>query len=318
MKNILKFIPILLLFVACSQEPIFWAIAQEIELEEPNVIGNINSIVKLKGNLYTQNGNVYKKDLNTIRGWTKIDAPGRVVALASDDNYLYALVAGQTDDEGLTHAYSLHASNGGNGNWAKIKESSSAIVLFDNGVIGDDVNTTGRNAYARIDGTVYLLSGTTTTEQASTGENAVAAANLGGTDHFSNTRAFCSDGTDTLYSVRDGKVKTSSTNADDSWVDFSVSITDATVMVYAKDRLYVGTEEGLEQVTLDAEGGNPTSVSNLDSNAEATTGDMQITSIGYFDDTDGNAIYAGAIEQYSTNDNGLWGYYPSRGNWNFE
>ncbi len=331
MTKFLKFIPFLLLLLSCSQEPMFYAITQEIELEEPNVIGNANSIVKLKGDLYTQNGNVYKKPVGTVRGWVQITAPGGVVALASDEVNLYALTANQTDDEGYAHTYQVYVLVNGNGDWQKISGVSkdivteegavyvNAIALFDNGVVGESDNTTNRAAYVRIDSTVKKLNGTSATDLTTQPTNAssiIAAANLGGKDCFSSTRSFCSNGTDTLYSVIDGNVKTSSNNVD--WIDSAVGVTDATVMEYATDKLYVGTSLGLQQIMLNAVGGTPSSVTNLGSNAEATTGEKEITEVAFFGSVDNDAIYAGAIEQYNTRNNGLWGYYPARGNWNLE
>ncbi len=325
MKKIIKLIPFLLLFllIACEQGIIFHDIALEIELEEPNILGNVNSIVKLNGMLYTQNGNIYNKGLTQERGWTKMSAPGRVTALASNATHLYALTAEQTDDEGEAHAYTVWASVDGTGNWTKVTGAASVntIVLFDNGVLGDADDSTDRKAYVRIEGEVKELIGTVMGSAITThgaDSSTVAAARSNGNDYFSNTRAFCSTGTK-LYSVINDVIHSSSTNTAEAptWDDLEVSITDATVMVYADDKLYIGTSLGLEQVSLDASG-DPSQATNLPSNAEATTGEKEISALGYFSSFGNNAIYAGATERYSLIGNGLWGYYPSRGNWNFE
>ncbi len=321
-QRILLTLLLFIFFASCSQEPIFYDISREIKLEEPNVLGNVNSIVKLKDHLYTQNGNIYKKGLKEQRAWNEISNPGRTVALASDANHLYALVAGQVDDDGEVHSYQLYVLIDGLGSWKTVAgASSSSIVLFDNGVVGDSTTTSGRRAYIRIAEEVKQLSGDTlgaTTTANGAGKETVAAAALGGTDYFSNTRSFCSDGINTLYSIRDDKVSTSPSNLDDSWTDSDVSISDATIMVYALDKLYVGTSIGIEQVQLKAEGDVPDTKSNLPSNAEATTGELIITTLAFFQSVDDNTIYAGAIEQLGTKYNALWAYYPSRGNWNFE
>ncbi len=331
MKKIFKLLPFLFLFLACEQGVIFHDIALEIELEEPNVIGNVNSIVRLGNNLYTQNGNIYRKPLKSVRGWTKITAPGRVIALASNESDLYALTAEQVDDDGYIHDYQVYALVSGGGNWVEVSGASievnsetdktSMVALFDNGVIGDNAGSTGRNAYIRIEGVVKQVTGSTmgaTVSGSGVSTTTIAAARALGVDYFSNTRSFCSDDT-LLYSIRDGKVKTSTTNADDSWKDSGVSISDDTMLIFADDILLAGTLTGLQQVSLDSTTKEPTSTSDLPSNAEATTGEKEISAIGYFSTFDNEAIYAGAYEQYSTSiTSGLWGYYPSRGNWNFE
>ncbi len=340
MKNkLFKLLPILLLvfFASCDQAPIFYDIAKEVELAEPTVQGDVHSIVKLGSKLYTQNNKIFVKDLKNTQGWTTTVKPpedGRVVRLASDETYLYALTAEQTENKDGIQKFKfvLSSSLVGTGTWTEVEskeitvedddDSTTGIVLFDNGVNGDATSTTGRNAYFRIDGIVYNLTSGAKGTAVSTngaGDATLAAANLSGTDYFSDTLAFCSDGVDTLYkaNAEDETIESSTDNT--NWEN-PVTIENATVMAYAKDKLYVGTTSGLEQVTLDTEGGTPESASNLGSNAEATLGSKYILSIATFGDADGDAIYAGAISLTSSKNHAhaLWGYYQSRGNWNYE
>ncbi|MFI3258441.1 MAG: hypothetical protein R3Y36_09110, partial [Spirochaetales bacterium] len=248
---------------SCSYDPIFYAIAQEIELEEPNVTGNVYSIVKLGGNLFVQNGNIYTKSVGTVRGWTQSSSPAdeRIVALASDDTYLYALAARQTDDEGEYHSYQVYASPGGTGTWTAVSggslsevTSDEVLVIFDNAVIGGANDTNDRNAYMRVNTAVYQLDGTFAltdlTAVTTAGSSSVAAAALSTGDYFADTRAFCSNGTDLLYKANDTAVTYSS--ATGTWTDAGISITDQTAFAYAGDvsKIYVGTSDGVEQITL--------------------------------------------------------------------
>lgn len=334
MKNkLFKLLPLLLLvlFVSCDQAPIFYDIAREIELAEPNVQGDVHSIVKLKDKLYTQNNKIFSKDLKDPQGWTVSTKPeGRVVKLASDDKHLYAVTAEQLEnvDGKQKFKYILWSSEDGTGTWNDIEtkeftiedddDDNSGIVLFDNGVN----EATGRNAYFRVDGKVYNLTTTgskgTEVTGSGVGKATVAAAKGPSKDYFSDSLVFCSSGSK-LYSIKDGKVATSTDN--ENWISSSVSVSNTTAMTYGYDKLYVGTTAGVEQVNLDGVGGDPESVSShTGSNAEAALGGRYIISIATFGAIDENAIYAGAISLTSSKNHShaLWGYYPDRDNWNYE
>ena len=84
-------------------------------------------------------------------------------------------------------------------------------------------------------------------------------------------------------------------------------------------RLIAGTKKGLEEIKLDGSK-KPTSAGNLESNAEAAFGESEIFCVAVFHSTDGSnhTTYAGAGKASLSKYNALWGYYPSRGNWNYE
>ena len=78
-------------FVGCSQEPIFYAIEQEIKLSENRKLaGNVYSIIEINGTVYACNGAVYRKENRTeANGWQDVSlamtggtVPGKVVRLA--------------------------------------------------------------------------------------------------------------------------------------------------------------------------------------------------------------------------------------------
>ncbi len=329
MKNkLLKFLPLLLivLWTSCSQAPIFYDIAREIKLADANVPGDVYSIVKLGNTLYTQNSKIFSKGLKDERGWSSSSSPsGRVIKLASDDEYLYALTAEQTnnDDSGKEFEYKLWSSLNAAGDWKTIetKELSvddeddiTGIVLFDNGVN----EASGRKAYFRKGGIVYnLTSGvkgdavTATSASAST----VAAAKGSSGDYFSDSLAFCANGSK-LYEVKDGVLKLSTNGTD--WSD-PLAIGTVNALTFGDGELYAATDSGIKIVSLDASG-ILTSVSSFGSNASLVFDDSKIISIATFGAADDNAIYAGAISATSSKNNAhaLWGYYPSRGNWNYE
>ena len=308
-----------IILASCSQQPIFWAIEREIELEEPAIRGNVYSVVRCGNDLYAANGNVYKKSLKSERRWTEVSKPGgsRVIQLASNNTYLYALDA-QTSSG--TAKYQVWVLSSVDGNWQKISEASgSDVVIFDNGDV---------NAYVRVNENVKTLNGTTTLAPplwAATngaGAKTVAAVRFGSEDYFWNTRAFCKDGTN-LYSA-DGKIiKHSTTFANLAAASANTSVQTSetiTCLIHVQDGtneyLIAGTKKGLEQIIL--EGGVPKRAGILGSNAEAAFGESEIFCVAFFRDGPNYAIYAGAGKASASKHNALWAYYPSRGDWNYE
>ena len=130
-------------------------------------------------------------------------------------------------------------------------------------------------------------------------------------------KSFCSDGSK-LYSADGKTVKWGTTNADltNTSVQTSEIIT-CLVCDAANSRLIAGTEKGLEEIKLDLSK-KPISAGILGSNAEAAFGESKIFCVASFDNDDNNAIYTGTGKASASKHNALWGYYPSRGNWNYE
>ena len=217
----------------------------------------------------------------------------------------------------------------GTSGWQKIEGASSdillgskAIALFDNGG-----NAAGTNAYIRVNGKVYKLNGINpvsslganiTNNGAS--DKTVACAHLGGNDWFLDTVSICSTNGIPAAKLYKASGKTISYSTDGTNYTSSVS-TGETITCIAYDkankRLIAGTKKGLEAIPLNS-AGIPQSAGTLESNAEAALGTSEIFSVASFGDADGNALYAGAGKEKTTKTNALWGYYPWRGNWNYE
>lgn len=312
---------------SCSHEPIFWAIDREIKLREADIKGNVYSIILHRNHLYAANGQIYAKSLNSEGGWTLFPFPqpdGYISTLASGSDgtnaYLYAL-AMQRDEQ---QVWVLGTSG-----WQKIEGASSgsllgskAIALFDNGG-----NAAGINAYIRVNGKVYKLNGINpvsslganiTNNGAS--DKTVACAHLGGNDWFSDTVSICSTNGIPAAKLYKASGKTISYSTDGTNYTSSVSTGETiTCIAYdkANNRLIAGTKKGLEAIPLNSTG-VPQSAGTLESNAEAALGTSEIFSVASFGDADGNALYAGAGKEKTTKTNALWGYYPWRGNWNYE
>ena len=90
------------LFSSC-QDVIYSNIRKEVELRSASVQSDVRSIVRFKNDLYVANGNIYHKNsaVNFVGGWGKTFSPssGKVLVLAADSNFLYALVGVSKQDE---------------------------------------------------------------------------------------------------------------------------------------------------------------------------------------------------------------------------
>ena len=114
-------------FTSCN-DPIFPTIRNEVALEEAQISGFINSIVRYKDELYLQNGRIFKKPQSeSTHGKWVLDKSSTIsdlyydyyeqsfygtyiVKLASDQNYVYALCYdfAKKDNEGLNEVKDIY------------------------------------------------------------------------------------------------------------------------------------------------------------------------------------------------------------------
>lgn len=88
-------------FLSC-QDVIYSNIRKEVSLRGSSVESDIRSIVRYKSNYYVANGGIYFKNsaVNIPGGWVRTFAPaGKVLKLAADSTYLYALVGISQEDQ---------------------------------------------------------------------------------------------------------------------------------------------------------------------------------------------------------------------------
>lgn len=272
--------------VSCSHETIFYQINQETELEEAVITGTVNSVVELNGKLYACDGNIYSKDKNAIRGWSKTGKPaGHIEILAADASYLYAL------DKRNGRLYCTNGTD----EWTQVTTGLSITTIFSDG---------GGTAYLQSSDKFYTLNGNGTPAEASgiTSPFMVKVTATG--------KTYSANGN----TVTDGEAA----------VDAGSKIWSITYSAMA-DCLYVGTEAGVKRITFAADGTMNKADDTLPgSNRSATI--KSYKALAVFATTQEIAgeqkesLYVGTIAPYSYNAavGGLWGYYETRGNWNCE
>lgn len=309
--------------VSCNQEVIFYDIAREVKLVNPEINGNIYSMVPLAGNLYVQNGDIYKKtNPSAAHGWTRITKPAEsnIIRIASDDSYLYA----------LDNAKNVWATSDSGTNWTKVADNAEA--LFDNQVMDETAfTTTGRSAFitvlsaiqndsANVNQEVKLLSGTASPTAVSASEisavvakaDYIKAAAFDGTNTvFSSSAAICAQGT-TLYRAAKDATKVQYKTQGGSWQDGGTLKAGAlSICPYGTDKVLVGTARGYEICSLDA-AGVPANGVESETNAESAFGTRAVISIRAF----GSSVYVGVVSENSSAYSKLWSLFGET--WNYE
>ena len=148
-KYIFPLLLVLFAFACKNELTIFEQINEETKLEEAEIKGSVNSIVKFKEKLYATDGNIYSKNIGVVRGWGATAGPGgNIYKLASNETNLYAL-----NEQGLFTTTDGSA-------WKKVDVSgtiSSIETIFDNGFDTAYIHGTAKGAsetsYFKLEGT---------------------------------------------------------------------------------------------------------------------------------------------------------------------
>lgn len=106
--SVILFLALTFLCFSACHDPIFEIINNEVEPETYGLHGEINSIVRFKGYIYTATGYLYRKTLEPSsvtnqynKQWKQIDIPDnsmQIKFIASDSNYLYAYTIAYVQD----------------------------------------------------------------------------------------------------------------------------------------------------------------------------------------------------------------------------
>jgi len=103
---ILFLFALVILLCACN-DPVFFAISQEVKPVDPLIKGNPTNFVVYNGHVYVASGNtihVYNGQTDTDKPyWSKETRPGgNILQITSTDNYLYALCTTDRNNDGKT------------------------------------------------------------------------------------------------------------------------------------------------------------------------------------------------------------------------
>ena len=287
-------IPVLLMILllgACKNGlTIFEQIDQEIELEDAAIVGSVNSIVRSGDKLYASDGYIYTKDVNAIRGWSKISSPGGpIIKLAADADNLYTLNKNKE----------LYIYNETDWDKVDVSETLSSIkTIFSNGLDKVYIHGTAKGATEE---SYFTLSKTTITATTEVTSYVLVKTDKG------------------TYTAQDGTVTGSNDLGSVTNLGTIYSLTYSS----AENVIYAGTSKGLRKLPLTDDRQQLTGeVLDPPGNWQATINAYEAYAVLATGTTkkDG-ALYTSTIQKDATyaKINGLWGYYYNRrDNWNRE
>lgn len=277
------FLAISFIFFGCPQVTMLGQIDKETKLEEAVIKGLVGSVVYFQDNLYACDGNIYVKNADAVRGWSKATAPsGHIVKLATDGTNLYALNRDGT----------LYTTIDGK-NWNQV-----SITLAS----GEEISTIFDTGSAQSTCTAYIeIKNGETVSYKQLNENGIQEpsgspkSSIVSGDYYAKENSIYKQGEDTSPFISVNKTIHSIALSSD------------------KSTLYVATNAGVKSYNV----ADKTEKTLPGPNAPS----MVKSSYNYFavfayED----AIYAApALEgNVGSGVNGLFGYYKSRGNWNVE
>ncbi len=291
------FLAISFILFGCPQVTMLGQIDKETKLEEAVIKGLVGSVVYFKDNLYACDGNIYVKNADAVRGWSKVDAPsGHIVKLAADTDNIYAL----TRENNLYNLYTM--TNGNSWNKVELTGDEKIITIFDTGSAFNADSDSGTNS------TAYI--------EIKNGETVSYKQLNGSSTHTPSKTPKSSIVSGDYYAIKEG------TKDKPQWVikgagDTTLTSGKGTIHSIAlssdKSTLYVATNAGVKSYSTTDGKDKSLPGPNAPSTVKSSYNYFAVFAYG-------DAIYAApALEgNVGSGVNGLFGYYESRGNWNVE
>ncbi len=328
-----------LIFTSCSQEPIFYNIAQEVVLSDGKISGNVISMVPLDGRIYTANGYLWTKGLDDGASWKKLPAPAgasKIVRVVSDSSNLYVMNDGIGGKYKVfaTTALDLGKTDFSASDWKSVAEFdvSGNPGFFDNGVFeAADGTTVGRNAYISYadpddsaKGITFLLNGKSipspkTVTDFFSGESSRilhSAASITGTDYFSVNDSSVSYGGRFYSAAYDGKsVDYAEPGNLAGKKSLSVGSNGIKSLFLSGSEIFTATGYGYKKISLS--GSEPSVKDAAEGNASASFGSRLILGVWAYGKTESvNHLYVASVSPSNSTYSRLWGYYGS--DWHYE
>lgn len=293
------FLAISFILFGCPQVTMLGQIDKETKLEEAVIKGLVGSVVYFKDNLYACDGNIYVKNADAVRGWSKAAAPsGHIVKLAADATNLYAMSV-TIDNANKTTKQLLHTTTDGK-KWDKV-----SITLAS----GEEINTIFDTGSAQSTCTAYVqIKNKDTVSYKQLNENGIQEPSVSPKSSIVSGE---------YYAIKEG------TKEKPQWVikgagdTTLIPVVNGTIhsiaLIPDENTLYVATNAGVKSYSTTDGKEIPLPGPNAPSMVKSSYNYFAV--FAYED-----AIYAApALEgNVGSGVNGLFGYYESRGNWNVE
>ena len=282
------FLAISFILFGCPQVTMLGQIDKETKLEEAVIKGLVGSVVYFQDNLYACDGNIYVKNADAVRGWSKATAPsGHIVKLAADATNLYAMSV--TIDNANKTTKQLYTTTDGK-TWSPILVTlSDSDTIFDTGSAQSTYT-----AYIEIKNgetvSYKQLNGNEIKEPSVSPKSSIVS---GG--YYAKENSIYKQGEDTSSFISVNKTIHSIALSPD------------------ESTLYVATNAGVKSYNVEDKTEKTLPGPNAPSMVKSSYNYFAVFAYG-------DAIYAApALEgNVGSGVNGLFGYYESRGNWNVE
>ncbi|MBQ0052664.1 MAG: hypothetical protein KBT11_11480 [Treponema sp.] len=337
---------------SCS-DVIFDEIRKEVKLDDPQISGDIKSIVRFTYNdgklnedgteaspekLFVCNGKIYYKTADADKcDWTRVEnAPSNAYAIAADSEYLYAVALPfAKDGDGYNVPVGRYLYCYSDNEWKKIKEfenTSTKSVLF----CTNSVNKANRKAYFRFGTEVFELKGTEEPQTVSEGSvnvlndqkltDARNAVWFNGSVYLTSADAIATDATESEYIYYGSQNSVYYSTDAATWTSKKFDCSSIKTIAYTTDYLILGTSDGIEHVSLD--NNVPDALSSWSNNAQSALSSYYlIQCVLVVDPSKAESqtnIYAsidfsGRTGSVTPENVGLWSCYPLvKNQWNRE
>lgn len=341
-------------FFSCN-DAIFSDIRNEVELDNAKISGPVLSIVRYKDNIFAVNGRVYyQSKFAAKRSWIEMptNMTGIIYDLAANQSNLYActlLFEDDNDGYNVPTTRTLWRYDGSS--WSAIYSAAySSLVdfyvfctntpkeanrkaFFKYGSSVYELNDTSENYMAELtpddEGNGTLSDGSNYTISGASISSVKSATVLNGEVILSIYRATTSDETEeseaTYVYTATGSVISYSTDGT-YWTTVSTNSDDILSIGFSQDYMLLGTDEGIQHVLI-SDNVPQSSIQDFNNNAASALSSYYVidsllvvdpskseytTPIFASTEFDGSSSSTSA----TLTNVGLWGYYPSKGEWN--
>lgn len=351
-KTIFTLIAATALILTSCQDPMFYHIRQEVQLEKATVLGDIYSIVRYsqpgkQEELYLSNGKIYRKNANdsSYGKWTEFSTPEieyqreyeddravtHIQKVAADGTYLYALAAlyGRNDEEGEMRIKKFELFYTNNGTWNKVNVALPIDQDMTEGKITNEthlfctntVTKTERKAFIRTKNGCFELNGGTVGSPIAGAASAKSVYYKGGALTYNNGNAAFSHGNKYAYTNVDEIVYNNDDGRGEQKIKTGMGILTSVCMT--QDSILVTSMLfGFKRFLISNQ--EVVDFSNASSTISSIYESHVILAVNPDANTLADACYAsiqvkgnGANSAQFTHQ-GLWAYYPSRAKWNIE
>jgi len=327
--------------VSCKNQPIFYAIEQEVKLKDFSVKSSIVGFARIGSDIYTANGEaVYTKKSNSTGKWTSIGSPGNLIqGIATDGMNLFGVGANGTVKFRTT-----------GGSWTSVPGSENIKMVFGDSIVFGTGVEAGESAVYKITGTsVSKIKALKKDEK--NAENTEILTGAAG-NYFATTEGlFLQDGTAVTGTPIKGKIISASKgkNANSIFV-----LTDKAVLYYfngsgwsekkvekttpfsifyfaGRNTVLIGCKQGYTEIQLtetnsltDAKELNPgtkgsTTPPECLSQYQSVTGSYTISPVFAVGNAETYSLFVGAAAASTERNTGLWAFYSAHTKeWNRE